>query len=186
MNDDVNVSGATAAIFTAIRSGNTLLSQLADRADSETAKAEVREALLAVRAMLDTLGLDPLAEPWVSAGAAGGAADGTAESPEHAALEALIAEQLNARAEARKAKDFAKADQIRDALTEAGIAIEDGPQGSTWSLSSRFKPINQSNTKSTSTMCRRLLSSFSSERLHSMRSATSMVSPMPLRYTSTV
>ena len=38
MNDDVNVSGATAAIFTAIRSGNTLLSQLADRADSETAK----------------------------------------------------------------------------------------------------------------------------------------------------
>lgn len=134
MNDDVNVSGATAAIFTAIRSGNTLLSQLADRADSETTKAEVREALLAVRAMLDTLGLDPLAEPWVSAGAAGGAADGTAESPEHAALEALIAEQLNARAEARKAKDFAKADQIRDALTEAGIAIEDGPQGSTWSL----------------------------------------------------
>ena len=134
MNDDVNVSGATAAIFTAIRSGNTLLSQLADRADSKTAKAEVREALLAVRAMLDTLGLDPLAEPWVSAGAAGGAADGTAESPEHAALEALIAEQLNARAEARKAKDFAKADQIRDALTEAGIAIEDGPQGSTWSL----------------------------------------------------
>lgn len=134
MNDDVNVSGATAAIFTAIRSGNTLLSQLADRADSETAKAEVREALLAVRAMLDTLGLDPLSEPWVSAGAAGGAADGTAESPEHAALEALIAEQLNARAEARKAKDFAKADQIRDALTEAGIAIEDGPQGSTWSL----------------------------------------------------
>ena len=134
MNDDVNVSGATAAIFTAIRSGNTLLSQLADRADSETAKAEVREALLAVRAMLDTLGLDPLAEPWVSAGAAGGAADGTAESPGHAALEALIAEQLNARAEARKAKDFAKADQIRDALTEAGIAIEDGPQGSTWSL----------------------------------------------------
>lgn len=134
MNDDVNVSGATAAIFTAIRSGNTLLSQLADRADSETAKAEVREALLAVRAMLDTLGLDPLAEPWVSAGAASGAADGTAESPEHAALEALIAEQLNARAEARKAKDFAKADQIRDALTEAGIAIEDGPQGSTWSL----------------------------------------------------
>ena len=108
-----------------------MLSQLADRADSETAKAEVREALLAVRAMLDTLGLDPLAEPWVSAG---GAADGTAESPEHAALEALIAEQLNARTEARKAKDFAKADQIRDALTEAGIAIEDGPQGSTWSL----------------------------------------------------
>lgn len=133
MNDDINVSGATAAIFTAIRSGNTLLSKLADRADTEVARVEVRESLLAVRAMLDTLGLDPLAEPWVSAGAAGGAAaDG--DSPEHSALEALIAEQLKARQEARKAKDFAKADAIRDALGEAGIAIEDGPQGSTWSL----------------------------------------------------
>lgn len=134
MNDDVNVSGATAAIFTTIRSGNTLLSQLADRADSEAVQAEVRETLLAVRAMLDTLGLDPLAEPWVSAGAAGGASDGTTEAPEHAALEALITEQLNARAEARKARDFAKADQIRDTLAEAGITIEDGLQGSTWSL----------------------------------------------------
>lgn len=134
MNDDVNVSGATAAIFTAIRSGNTLLSQLADRADSEAVQAEVRETLLAVRAMLDTLGLDPLAEPWVSAGAAGGASDGMTETPEHAALEALITEQLNARAEARKARDFAKADQIRDTLAEAGITIEDGLQGSTWSL----------------------------------------------------
>ena len=134
MNDDVNVSGATAAIFTTIRSGNTLLSQLADRADSEAVQAEVRETLLAVRAMLDTLGLDLLAEPWVSAGAAGGASDGTTETPEHAALEALITEQLNARAEARKARDFAKADQIRDTLAEAGITIEDGLQGSTWSL----------------------------------------------------
>lgn len=134
LNDDINVSGATAAIFTAIRSGNTLLSKLADRVDSEAAKAEVRETLLAVRAMLDTLGLDPLAEPWLSDGAAGGAGTGAGESPEHAALEALITEQLQARQEARKARDFAKADAIRDALGAAGIAIEDGPQGSTWSL----------------------------------------------------
>ena len=133
MNDDINVSGATAAIFTAIRSGNTLLSKLADRADSDAAKAEVREALLGVRAMLDTLGLDPLAEPWVNGGAAGGAA-GEGESAEHDVLDSLIREQLTARAEARKAKDFAKADAIRDALNAAGIAIEDGPQGSTWSL----------------------------------------------------
>ena len=132
MNDDINVSGATAAIFTAIRSGNTLLSKLADHADSAEAKAEVRTTLLNVRAMLDTLGLDPLAEPWANGGAAGGAGEG--ESSEHDALDALIAEQLQARAEARKAKDFAKADAIRDALNTAGIAIEDGPQGSTWSL----------------------------------------------------
>lgn len=130
MNDDVNVSGATAAIFTAIRNGNTLLSKLDDRADGDAARAEVRSALVAVRAMLDTLGLDPLAEPW--AGAAG--ADGNGESHEHDVLDALITEQLNARAEARKSRDFAKADAIRDALGAAGIAIEDGPQGSTWSL----------------------------------------------------
>lgn len=130
MNDDVNVSGATAAIFTAIRNGNTLLSKLDDRADGDAARAEVRSALVAVRAMLDTLGLDPLAKPW--AGAAG--ADGNGESHEHDVLDALITEQLNARAEARKSRDFAKADAIRDALGAAGIAIEDGPQGSTWSL----------------------------------------------------
>ena len=130
MNDDVNVSGATAAIFTAIRNGNTLLSKLDDRADGDAARAEVRSALVAVRAMLDALGLDPLAEPW--AGAAG--ADGNGESREHDVLDALITEQLHARAEARKSRDFAKADAIRDALGAAGIAIEDGPQGSTWSL----------------------------------------------------
>ena len=130
MNDDVNVSGATAAIFTAIRNGNTLLSKLDDRADGDAARAEVRSALVAVRAMLDALGLDPLAEPW--AGAAG--ADGNGESREHDVLDTLITEQLNARAEARKSRDFAKADAIRDALGAAGIAIEDGPQGSAWSL----------------------------------------------------
>lgn len=130
MNDDVNVSGATAAIFTAIRNGNTLLSKLDDRADGDAARAEVRSALVAVRAMLDALGLDPLAEPW--AGATG--ADGNGESHEHDVLDALITEQLNARAEARKSRDFAKADAIRDSLGAAGIAIEDGPQGSTWSL----------------------------------------------------
>ena len=46
----------------------------------------------------------------------------------------LVDAQLAARAEARKNKDFAKADQIRDALAAAGITIEDGPTGSTWTL----------------------------------------------------
>ena len=131
MNDDVNVSGATAAIFTAIRRGNTLLSQLDDRADTDAARAEVRDCLVSVRAMLDTLGLDPLAEPW--AGAAGTTAD-TAGAAEHEALDALVSAQLAARAEARASRDFARADAIRDSLAAAGIAVEDGPQGSTWSL----------------------------------------------------
>ena len=129
MNDDVNVAGAIAAVFTAVRNGNTLLSKLEDAADSKAAHAEVRQVLVQVRAMLDTLGLDPLSPQWAVSGEAGG--DG---GKEHEVLDALITEQLEARAEARKNRDFAKADAIRDALTAAGIAIEDGPTGSTWSI----------------------------------------------------
>jgi len=43
-------------------------------------------------------------------------------------IEALIAK----RNEARAAKDFAAADAVRDQLTEAGIKIEDGSDGTTW------------------------------------------------------
>ncbi|MSS13256.1 cysteine--tRNA ligase [Bifidobacterium tsurumiense] len=124
MNDDINVSGAIAAIFTAIRNGNTLLAQ-AD-ADRET----VRTALIQVRAMLDTLGLDPEASPWNQADFS----NETAEA-EHQVLDTLIRQQLDARAQARKDKDYAKADAIRDSLQDSGIAITDGPEGSTWSIS---------------------------------------------------
>lgn len=132
MNDDFNVSGATAAIFTAIREGNTLLSTLADRAHDDAVQTSVRKTLITVRAMLDTLGLDPLAEPWIT-DTTGTGAEGNV-SPEHAALDVLVSDELARRAEARKARDFATADAIRDTLGKAGIIIEDTPQGSTWSL----------------------------------------------------
>ncbi|MDF7664355.1 cysteine--tRNA ligase [Bifidobacterium sp. ESL0763] len=193
MNDDINVSGATAAIFTAIRQGNTMVSQLeAKRAaagdiDDQQLHAAVNEfretldcvqgkypdlpqetllqdakarfalahgslsaalidilpsftalrgTLLEVRAMLDTLGLDPLAEPWSGedANATAGEEGENGTKSEHELLDAMVNHQLEARNAARKAKDFATADRIRDGLTELGIVIEDKPSGSTWKL----------------------------------------------------
>ena len=90
--------------------------------------------------MLDTLGLDIYGEPWVSAKSSAEGANGSEggknskSSKERAALDALITSQLQARADARKAKDFATADAIRDALNNAGVVIEDGAKGSSWHL----------------------------------------------------
>jgi cysteinyl-tRNA synthetase len=43
-----------------------------------------------------------------------------------------IRELLDQRAEARKARNFKLADEIRDKLLSWGILIEDGPKGSSW------------------------------------------------------
>ena len=48
-----------------------------------------------------------------------------------AEIEALVAE----RAQAKKAKDFSRADAIRQSLKNRGITLEDGPSGTTWKRS---------------------------------------------------
>ena len=135
MNEDFNISGALAAIFTAIRNGNAHIASLSAAigskdADTESLHEQLRQDLVGVRAMLDTLGLDPLAEPWTNAS---GSTQGDGDAAMKA-LDSLVSAQLQARAEARAQRDFATADAIRDALTSAGITIEDSPSGSTWSL----------------------------------------------------
>lgn len=49
---------------------------------------------------------------------------------------ALIELLIELRAEARKAKDYARADAIRQRLASLGIILEDGPNGTTWRLAS--------------------------------------------------
>ncbi len=47
---------------------------------------------------------------------------------------ALIEMMIQMRADARKAKDFARADEIRKRLTEIGVTLEDGPKGTSWKV----------------------------------------------------
>jgi cysteinyl-tRNA synthetase len=49
-------------------------------------------------------------------------------SQEH--VEALVAERVAA----RQAKDFARSDALRDELLALGVALMDGPQGTSWKI----------------------------------------------------
>ncbi len=81
-----------------------------------------------VVAMLGVLGLDPRAEQWAAgSGTSGDAAAGDA-------LGSLIETLIAQRTEARANKDFATSDAIRDRLLDAGIALEDTPNQTRWSL----------------------------------------------------
>ncbi|WP_233841408.1 cysteine--tRNA ligase [Dyella sp. 2HG41-7] len=99
------------------------LAELAILADAarQTPNASTKAALLGGGAVLGLLQQDP--ETWFKQ--AGGS------TVDAAHVEALLEERRAARA----SRDFARADAIRDELSALGVVIEDGAQGTRWSVS---------------------------------------------------
>ncbi|KZE91652.1 cysteine--tRNA ligase [Microbacterium sp. TNHR37B] len=115
LDDDLGVPQALAVVHETVRAGNSALD-----AGDDTAAAV---AAVQVGRMTGLLGVNPEDPQWQAA--EGGATQ---------ALDALVQTMVTQRARAREEKDWATADRIRDAIAAAGIALEDGPEGTHWSL----------------------------------------------------
>ena len=109
MDDDLNTADAIGTLFDLVRYINKNVLTAAPCA------ADVRAAQAVFDELTGVLGI-------VYDEAPAGADDADAE------IEALIAE----RTDARKNKNWARADEIRNQLTEMGVVLEDTPQGVKW------------------------------------------------------
>ncbi len=116
MDEDLAVPQALAVLHDRVRAGNAALDD-DDLREAARARGEVV-------AMTEVLGINPLSPHWQQ----------STESKADDALDVLVGTLLAQRDESRSRRDFAAADRIRDGLAAAGIRIEDGPSGSSWSL----------------------------------------------------
>ncbi len=113
MDDDFNTPEAYSVLFDMAREVNRL------KTEDPAAANGLAAALRQLSGVLGLLEQEP--EAFLQSGA-------QADDGEVAEIEALIKQ----RNDARKAKEWALADQARDRLNEMGIVLEDGPQGTTW------------------------------------------------------
>ncbi|MBF1257685.1 MAG: cysteine--tRNA ligase, partial [Lautropia mirabilis] len=112
MDDDFNTPVAVSVLF-------ELATDL-----NRTRDPAIERQLRGLAAVLGLLGQDPVA---VRRNGLRGAAAHEGDLDDNA-IQALV----DARLAARKARNFAEADAIRQQLAEAGITLEDGPAGTTW------------------------------------------------------
>ena len=112
LEDDLNTPLALSAL-------HALLGDL-NKAETADEKARLKGLLLDGGAVMGLLEQDP--EVWFRWHPASG------EGLTDAEIEALI----QRRADARKAKDFAEADRVRDELASKGVILEDKPDGTIW------------------------------------------------------
>ncbi|WP_336366822.1 cysteine--tRNA ligase [Marinobacter sp. C2H3] len=113
MDDDFNTAGAIAVLHAVANEINQQRRDGDDRAARQTAAVLIR-----LGGVLGLLQQDP--EAYFQADTGG---ELTADD---------IEQQIQARADARKARDFAEADRIRDALLDQGIVLDDTRDGTTW------------------------------------------------------
>jgi cysteinyl-tRNA synthetase len=125
LDDDFNTAGALAAHGEALALANRILDgKLEAPKDVKRRTLERLSRDLAVAS--ETLGLleaDPAA--WL-------AAHRTRRSAARGIDPAQVEARIAARTEARKAKDFTRADALREELKALGVEIMDTPRGTTW------------------------------------------------------
>ncbi len=121
MNDDLATPQAMAALFNTVRAGNQALT------GPDVDLASVGDYYRSVKAMLTIFGLDPSSPEW---------ANSTSGGNENLmnVIDRLVTGLLDERQQARAEKNWARADQIRDLLSDAGLKIEDTPDGARWSV----------------------------------------------------
>ena len=126
LDDDFNAPQVLAVLAEAFTAANAI----ADRKGKKTPEDRSRLAAFArdAREIGATLGL--FSRPPAAAALAIRDRAAARLGIDPSEVEARLAE----RAAARRARDFAKGDAIRDALAARGIAIMDGPSGTTWKI----------------------------------------------------